>query len=208
MKFYLAKNGFNYDWHSIINSYLKYVKNDFKVLEIGASIPARTRELSRHCEELIGVELYPERTPKDFANVKYKIADWQALSKVIPEESIDLAISSHVIEHVPDDLKAINELYKILRPGGIAIINTPNRKRLTRVVIEVFMGHRKFPYWEHQREYTENDLLNLLNKSLFDKYIVTPLVFGIHGGPIHCYVVNPPVFMRKYANYWEVHLFK
>lgn len=93
-------------------------------------------------------------------------------------------MASHVIEHIPDDLKAINELYAVLRPWGIAIISTPNRKRLVRAVIEVFTGDRKFPYWEHVREYTENDILGLLNRSLFENFKVVPVSFGIHGGPV------------------------
>lgn len=204
----LERNGFNYDWFSMMESYKKYVKPGFTVLEIGASVPARTLELSKYCDEVIGVELVPERMPKDAGNVKYMAADWQVLSRVIPERSIDLVISSHVIEHVPDDIKALHELYKVLKVGAMAVINTPNRKRLTRKVIEVFTGPRPFPYWEHQREYTEEDLSGLLSKSSFEKYVIKPVVLGLHGGPLHVYLASPPRFLRKYSNYWEVHLFR
>ena len=90
---------------------------------------------------------------------------WQKLTKFIPKESIDIVISSHTIEHIPDDLRAINEIYKVLKPGGRAIINTPNRKRLTRAIMEVFTGERKFPWWEHIREYTEDDFKDLSLRS-------------------------------------------
>jgi ubiquinone/menaquinone biosynthesis C-methylase UbiE len=37
----------------------------------------------------------------------------------------DFVICSHVLEHVPDDVKGISELYRVLRPGGEGIIQVP-----------------------------------------------------------------------------------
>ena len=197
-----------YDWLHLLKSYRKYVSKEDTVLEIGASSPERTKELSRWCKKIIGVELIPERKPKDFANVKYLVGDWQNLSKLISPGSVDLAISSHTIEHVQDDLKAINELYKVLKPGGVVLFNTPNRERFTRKIVESFSKKRQFPYWEHIREYSENDLSNLLNKTLFKNYKIFPVVFGFHGRPIFFYLESVPGYFREMANYWEVHLKK
>jgi SAM-dependent methyltransferase len=41
------------------------------------------------------------------------------------DESFDAAICVHVLEHVSDDVRALAELVRILRPGGWAIIQTP-----------------------------------------------------------------------------------
>ncbi|MGH2921561.1 MAG: class I SAM-dependent methyltransferase [Gaiellaceae bacterium] len=41
------------------------------------------------------------------------------------DDSQDLIICLHVLEHVPDDRKAISELFRVLRPGGIAVIQVP-----------------------------------------------------------------------------------
>jgi len=37
----------------------------------------------------------------------------------------DLIICSHVLEHVPDDKKAMSELYRVLKPKGFAILQVP-----------------------------------------------------------------------------------
>ena len=37
----------------------------------------------------------------------------------------DIIICSHVLEHVPNDEKAISELFRVLKPGGVAIIQFP-----------------------------------------------------------------------------------
>ncbi|MDA1316466.1 MAG: class I SAM-dependent methyltransferase [bacterium] len=201
-------NPLRYDWESILTSYRNYVKKTDTVLEIGASTMGRTASLAKLCKKLMGVELMPERKPKDSSNINYMVGDWQKLSDVIKPNSIDIALSSHVIEHVQDDLKSLNELYTVLKPGGTALINTPNRKRLARSIIEMFTGDRRFPYAEHVREYTENDLIKLISKSRFKKYKIVPVVFGIHAGPIYVYNESVPKQLRTLAQFWEVHLFK
>ncbi len=208
MSIYFAKNDPCYEWLHLVNSYNQYVGKSSVVLEIGASTPTRTSVLSEKCGKLYGVELMPERLPENFDNVQYLEGDWEKLSDTFESNYFDVIISNHVIEHVPDDQKAMEELYKTLKPNGVALFNTPNRKRLTRAVIEVFKGERKFPFWEHQREYIESDLVNLLEKSPFEKYKIFPVVFGLTGGPVHIYRKNAPGLFRKYAASWEIHLFK
>ena len=42
-----------------------------------------------------------------------------------PAESFDLVIANHVLEHVADDLSALVEIRRVLKPGGYAILQTP-----------------------------------------------------------------------------------
>ena len=42
-----------------------------------------------------------------------------------PDETFELAICSHVLEHVPEDHQAMSELYRVLRPGGILLVMVP-----------------------------------------------------------------------------------
>jgi SAM-dependent methyltransferase len=39
--------------------------------------------------------------------------------------SFDIVLCSHVLEHVPDDRRAMQELHRILRPDGFAIVMVP-----------------------------------------------------------------------------------
>ena len=204
----LASQAGDYDWSHLQRSYERLVRDGDTVLEIGASLPDRTAWLAARCRRLIGVELFPERVPAAHDNIAYVVGDWQRLSEFIAPDSIDLAISSHVIEHVPDDLRALDELYAVLRPGGRAILTTPNRKRLVRAVIERFRGEREFPWWEHVREYAESDLRRLVERSRFGTAEIEPVAFGLHGGPLYCYLTRVPAAARRYGNFWEVHLRK
>jgi predicted SAM-dependent methyltransferase len=49
----------------------------------------------------------------DIQNIKY------------PNNHFDFIYCSHVLEHVPDDQKAVNELYRVLKPEGTALIMVP-----------------------------------------------------------------------------------
>ena len=40
-------------------------------------------------------------------------------------DSFDFILCNHVLEHIPDDTKAMQELYRILKPGGTAILQVP-----------------------------------------------------------------------------------
>ncbi|MBK9014254.1 MAG: class I SAM-dependent methyltransferase [Saprospiraceae bacterium] len=42
-----------------------------------------------------------------------------------PDDQFDLVICYHVLEHVDDDRQAMAELYRVLKPGGKAVIQTP-----------------------------------------------------------------------------------
>ena len=42
-----------------------------------------------------------------------------------PDESFDYIYCSHVLEHVEEDRRALREFYRVLRPGGLAILMVP-----------------------------------------------------------------------------------
>ena len=67
-------------------------------------------------------------------NLDYITADIESpLAKVkmdihqipFPDNTFDVTFCNHVMEHVDDDIKAMSELYRVLKPGGWAIIQSP-----------------------------------------------------------------------------------
>jgi SAM-dependent methyltransferase len=54
------------------------------------------------------------------ADVKADICDLP-----FKDSSFDFILCNHVLEHIPDDTRAMQEVYRILRPGGTAILQIP-----------------------------------------------------------------------------------
>ncbi len=63
------------------------------------------------------------------------IADVKADICSLPfaDNEFDFIICNHVLEHIPDDIKAMEELYRILAPNGTAILQIPleNDRKIT-----------------------------------------------------------------------------
>jgi SAM-dependent methyltransferase len=43
----------------------------------------------------------------------------------LPDASYDVVIANHVLEHIPDDRQAMREVFRLLRPGGVALLTVP-----------------------------------------------------------------------------------
>lgn len=49
----------------------------------------------------------------------------------LPDRSRTLVWCSHVLEHVPDDRRALSEVFRVLEPGGTLVIQVPIRDEKT-----------------------------------------------------------------------------
>ncbi len=75
-----------------------------------------------------------------------------------PDQSFDAIICNHVLEHIPDDKKAMHELYRVLSKGGWAVLQVPASKILEKTeedatVIEPADRERIFGHRDHVRIY-------------------------------------------------------
>jgi ubiquinone/menaquinone biosynthesis C-methylase UbiE len=59
------------------------------------------------------------------------------LNSQFKDNSFDLALCSEVLEHVPEPEMALSTLYRILRPGGVAIVTTPEKYSLMELACKV-----------------------------------------------------------------------
>jgi ubiquinone/menaquinone biosynthesis C-methylase UbiE len=80
-------------------------------------------------------------TRKRIDNVRWLQADMQDIP--LESSSVDTVVSFETIEHVPDPKKAIQEVYRVLKPGGRFFLTTPNyfgSSGLYRVYVNLFKG--------------------------------------------------------------------
>ncbi|MCS6885919.1 MAG: class I SAM-dependent methyltransferase [Acidobacteriota bacterium] len=98
-----------------------------QVLEVGCGLGTDGVNFARAGADYTGVDLTPravELTAKRFELEglagRVLLADAEALP--FADESFDLTYSHGVLHHTPDTAKAIDELYRVLRPGGLAMV--------------------------------------------------------------------------------------
>lgn len=73
-----------------------------------------------------------------------------------PDQSFDIIYCSHVLEHVPDDRKALHELCRVLKPTGWAVLQVPITVEQTLEdpsVVDPQERERLFGQWDHVRRY-------------------------------------------------------
>ena len=73
--------------------------------------------------------------------------------------TFDLIVSNHVLEHIPDDRKAMSEIFRVLKNGGSAVITVPINENLSQTYEDpaiVLPKEREnyFGQWDHVRFYS------------------------------------------------------
>ena len=74
------------------------------------------------------------------------------------DNTYDIIFCNHVLEHIPDDTKAIQELYRVLKKGGMAILQIPqDLKRATTFADNSIVNQKDraaiFGQYDHVRIY-------------------------------------------------------
>jgi len=93
-----------------------------------------------------------------------------------PSHAFDAIYCSHVLEHVPDDRKAMRELHRVLRPGGWAIVQVPITREATFEDLSVTDPDRRrqlFGQPDHVRVYG-HDFPDRLARARFSVRVEKP----------------------------------
>ncbi len=61
-----------------------------------------------------------------------------------PDASVDAVVALSVLEHIEDDARAAREIFRVLRPGGVAVIELPVGPYLYDVYDKMLMHHRRY----------------------------------------------------------------
>ena len=80
---------------------------------------------------LVGVDIDQKWQPGLGADVPdFQLLAGSILDLPFADDSFDVVFYHHVIEHVSDPAGSLRELARILRPGGLIYVGTPNRHRV------------------------------------------------------------------------------
>jgi ubiquinone/menaquinone biosynthesis C-methylase UbiE len=180
---------------------LSKMKPGGKVLEIGPGMGCDTQLLCEKGLEVTAIDL----TSKSVETTKVRLAHFNLPAVVITgnaealqfqDETFDAVYSFGVLHHTPDTYKSIDEVHRVLKKGGIALIMLYNRKSLNYLAHVItrtqFDGTRKDPCPE-EKAYTKQEIIKMFNN--FSAVMVKPdYLFGTGWKQINWFV---PLFIKK-----------
>jgi ubiquinone biosynthesis O-methyltransferase len=190
---------FSKDWETKINNLetnkrLKVVFDDLintkelknvKFLEVGCGLGYFSNKAFRLGAKVTGIDIgsslvsiNKKKTPKG----NFKVAS--ASNLPFKNNQFDIVLSTEVIEHVDNQKKALSEMIRVLKKGGILVITTPNKifkplfDFLSFVKIRPYQGNEKWIYsWEMLKIMKKNGLK--LQKERYFNFICPNLVFDL-----------------------------
>ena len=193
------------------NGYVHFGKGEMTVLDTYACASCGASDRERLCAYWLRKEIdsgrlpatqkvihfAPEKALAGFIRSSNAFADYQTADFVMDgvdhkvdlmnlpfaDNSYDFFICSHVLEHVPDDLTAIQELCRITRPGGRGILMAPVITDLPGTIEDPSATSeidrwRLFGQYDHVRLYAHDDYVNKIIEGGFVVHQLGEKEFG------------------------------
>jgi SAM-dependent methyltransferase len=81
------------------------------------------------------------------------------------DNSYDVILCNHVLEHIPDDYKALTELYRVMKPGGWGIFQIPQDLSRATTFEDASITDKK----ERARIFGQYDHVRVYGRDYFEK---------------------------------------
>ena len=140
----------------------------FQILDAGCGTGGLIRRLERRYPDWqwTGVDVEPLACELALSRCASTILQGSLHALPFPDSAFDAVVCSDVLYHLDDDVGALRELFRVLRPGGLAVINVPahqwlwsyhdvtvhgrrryDRRTLERKLCEAKFGQAELTHW-------------------------------------------------------------
>lgn len=141
-------------WLYLQNETDFFTKN-YKVLHI-----APEQEFLRKFKKMKNLDYTSADLFSPIVDVKADILDLP-----FADESFDVVICNHVLEHIEDDRKAMSELYRVMKKGGWGILQVPMKNSLEKTYEDFSITDPK----ERQKHFGQYDHVRWYGMDYFDR---------------------------------------
>ncbi|MFS4455785.1 class I SAM-dependent methyltransferase [Maribacter sp. 2304DJ31-5] len=155
----LSPSTLSLERHRLLWLYLKAETNLFtaplKVLHF-----APEQAFYKRFKKLPNLEYVTTDLNSPLADVKADICNLPFM-----DNSFDVILCNHVLEHIPDDVKAIQELYRILKKGGWGIFQIPQDLNREKTYEDDSITDK----WERAKIFGQYDHVRIYGRDYFDQ---------------------------------------
>ena len=139
-----------------------------RALDIGCGDGFFSRKLSDLGYSVMGLDISDVALARAKSTVPHGTFLIHDLEQTLPvqDASIDIVWCSEVLEHLFSPLSLLNEIRRILKPGGRALLTVPFHGLIKNLGIALFAFERHYdPTYPHIRFFTLKSLGDLVNKA-------------------------------------------
>lgn len=142
----------------------KYIPENGAVIDVGCGVGRWCRIASKYADRVVGIDysqsLIDEANSKtDAANIVFLVGD---VTKDLNDEKFDLALLLHVIEHIDDADRILEDLKKV---ASKIIVEVPDFEQDSLNYVRLKQNLPFYSDGDHVREYTEQILVDQLTRN-------------------------------------------
>ncbi|MFA5797270.1 MAG: class I SAM-dependent methyltransferase [Candidatus Woesearchaeota archaeon] len=148
----------------------RFLRGGEKVLDIGyAAIP------NPFIKNAYGLDIFvPSNKPKNYSKI-FTIDMDKPYPYPFKDKSFDCIIAGETIEHLPDLDSFMKEVYRLLKPGGVLALSTPNPESPIEVAIHFWHWVKGYNLnyrikGDHVHEFPTTNMITLLNVYGFEPF--------------------------------------
>lgn len=154
--------------------YINKYSSNSKILDVGCGTGLITRHLRGNVTGLDINQWNLDQAKKYSPNAKFIVSDCENMN-AFPSNTIDLVVFTETLEHLPTPKKALQEIKRILKVGGKAVITVPSNSlvwKFRKYLTTTHLHNEPF-----HRNYSKNNLEKMLQT--FKILEITRIVFGL-----------------------------
>ena len=175
-----------------------------KVLDFGCGSGVFVDELAKQGYQAYGLDISEEAIKFGMLQGVKNLNVIDSHKVDFPDDTFDTVFVLDVLEHLEDEKWALDEIRRVLKPGGVAIIMVPAYMFLWGVQDEVAHHYRRYTMNSLLKKVGESTSLEVLRSSYFNTFLFLPIfgvrliskLFGIKGRESD-FDINSP-FLNKF----------
>lgn len=118
---------------------------DKQILDMGCGTGVNTMDFYKKSKETVGIDISSwavKRARKKFKGIKFYIRDSENTG--FPDNHFDIIVNTGLIQYLKNPRQTADEMHRILKPGGIAIVEVPWRYSVynSRIIRRLITGQQ------------------------------------------------------------------